>query len=54
MKTCRGSLACTVLRREGSKVTSIACFQYLNGAYKQGGGRLFTPSDSGKSRGNVF
>jgi len=32
----------------------IVAFQYLKGAYKQEGERLFTWVDSGRTRGNGF
>ena len=32
----------------------IVAFQYLKGAYKQEGERLFTRVDSGRTRGNGF
>ena len=32
----------------------IVAFQYLKGAYKQEGERLFTRVDSDRKRGNVF
>jgi len=32
----------------------IAAFQYLNGAYKQEGGQLFTWSNNDRTKGNGF